>query len=416
MANITAPRGTGDILPADSYKWRYAEGVIARIAEKYGFGEIRTPVFEHTELFNRSVGDTTDVVQKEMYTFTDKGNRSITLRPEGTAGAVRAVLEHGLANELLPLKLYYFTSCFRYEKPQAGRFRQFNQFGCEVFGAGSPYADADVIAFGAEIFAAFGIDVSLELNSIGCPECRERYNRAIYDYFKERDICGLCQTRIEQNPMRILDCKNPECREISANAPITLDYLCEECRSHFEQVKSALDTAGIAYKINPGIVRGLDYYTKTVFEFVTDIPGVQGTVCGGGRYDGLCSLLGGKPTAGLGFAMGFERIMILLDRIGYEFPPPQGCDIFFCNVDQNDLTAAFRLADMVKKTGISAEFNQCGRSLKAQMKYADKIGARYTCVVGESETEQGIYRIKNMQTGSVTEVTENNIIKEIAAI
>ena len=320
MALITkAIKGTKDVLPKDVYKNQYIEATCLETAENFGFKEIRTPVFEHTELFQRGVGDTTDVVQKEMYTFDDKGGRSITLRPEGTAGAARSFLESGMCNEALPQKVCYLTSCYRYEKPQAGRLREFHQFGVECFGTESPLADAEIIALAKSLFERLGLkNIHLELNSIGCPKCRAEYHKALKEYFelKKGDLCQTCLDRLDRNPMRILDCKSPICSDIAKDAPVVLDYLCDDCKEHFEKVKKYLDTMNIEYQINPQIVRGLDYYTKTVFEFVSDAIGSQGTVCGGGRYDGLIEELGGQKTPSLGFGMGLERIGLVMESEG----------------------------------------------------------------------------------------------------
>ena len=311
MALITkAIKGTKDVLPSESYKNQYIEATCLGVAENFGYKEMRTPVFEHTELFQRGVGDTTDVVQKEMYTFDDKGGRSITLRPEGTAGAARSFLENGLSNEALPQKICYLTSCYRYEKPQTGRLREFHQFGIECFGAASPLADAEMIALAKQIFDELGVkDLHLEINSIGCPKCRAEYHKALKEYFTSRidELCDTCRDRLDRNPMRILDCKSPVCSEIAKDAPVVLDYLCDECREHFEKTKSYLDASNIEYIVNPQIVRGLDYYTKTVFEFVSDSIGSQGTVCGGGRYDGLMRKMG-RRSGGIGFAVYLDAL------------------------------------------------------------------------------------------------------------
>ncbi len=331
MALLTQSiKGTQDTLPAKSYQNQYMEQSMLEIARNFGYHEIRTPVFEHTELFQRSVGDTTDVVQKEMYTFDDKGGRSITLRPEGTAGAVRAFLEHGLHNEALPQKVCYLTSCYRYEKPQAGRLREFHQFGVECLGAAAPAADAEIISMASNIFDYLGIEhLHLELNSIGCPSCRAEYHKALHTYFAARQdqLCETCRGRLARNPMRILDCKSPVCQEIAQGAPLMLDYLCDDCRAHFGYVKTYLDAMDIEYTINPRIVRGLDYYTRTVFEFVSDEIGAQGTVCGGGRYDGLVEELGGPHVPSLGFAMGLERLMLLMETQKTPFPQAPRCDL-----------------------------------------------------------------------------------------
>ena len=408
MALLTkAIKGTQDILPADVYKNQFIEQTVLDVASKFGFREIRTPVFEHTELFQRGVGDTTDVVQKEMYTFDDKGGRSITLRPEGTAGAVRAFLEHGLFNEALPQKICYILNCYRYEKPQAGRWREFQQFGVEMFGAASPAADAEVISLANEIFAFLGVEnLQLELNSIGCPECRKKYHEALREYFDSRkeELCPTCLGRLEKNPMRILDCKSPVCKEIAKDAPAIIDYICDDCSAHFEAVKKYLDKMNIDYVINPRIVRGLDYYTRTVFEFVSNQIGAQGTVCGGGRYDGLVEELGGPVTPALGFGMGTGRLLMLLEAQGIELPKPDGCDIYIAPMgEQASFEAAAIVADL-RAGGISAQTDVVGRSLKAQMKYADKIGAKYTMVLGDNEIAEGKANVKNMDNGNVTEM------------
>jgi histidyl-tRNA synthetase len=403
-----APKGTQDLLPAQAAKWRAVEDVMRSEADLRGFGEIRTPVFEHTELFQRSVGETTDVVQKEMYTFQDKGGRSVTLRPEGTAGAVRAMLEHALYNEGLPVKLYYFTSCYRYEKPQAGRLREFHQFGFEVFGPEAPVADAEVICMVDSIFGRLGIrGLSLEINSIGCPECRARYHKALRDYFSQHldKLCDACRDRLERNPMRILDCKDPGCKEVSKGAPKMLDYLCEDCRAHFEGVKSYLDSVGLSYTVNPSIVRGLDYYTRTVFEFVSNDLGAQSTLCGGGRYDGLVGEMGGKPMPALGCAIGLERLMLVLEAQKAELPAPPSCELFFAAVGENALRQAFQLARRMQSCSVFALCDTEGRSLKAQMKYADRIGAAYTVVLGDDELSSGRAALKNMKTGEQREVS-----------
>lgn len=406
MAKITAPRGTQDILPEQSEKIRTIENRLISLAENYGYRELRTPVFESTDLFERGVGDTTDVVQKEMYTFEDKGGRSITLRPEGTAGAVRSVVEHGLLNEALPLRVSYLTSCYRYEKPQAGRLREFHQFGVECFGTLNPVADAQLILFAKQIFDIFEIDnISLEINSIGCKECRAKYHEALKEYFTSKidSLCPTCKGRLEKNPMRILDCKNKECQDIAKASPVILDYLCDECKEHFEKVKEYLDLNDVKFKVNPRIVRGLDYYTKTVFEFVSDNIGAQGTVLGGGRYDGLVEELGGKPTPALGFAMGIERLVLLLEALGYNFPEAKKADIYFCNIGENALKVALSLSEELIADGFEAAVDLMGRGLKAQMKYANKIGAKYTVVIGDDDIENGILKIKNMETGEVSE-------------
>lgn len=414
MALITkAIKGTKDVLPNESYKNQYIEATCLGVAENFGYKEMRTPVFEHTELFQRGVGDTTDVVQKEMYTFDDKGGRSITLRPEGTAGAARAFLENGLSNEALPQKICYLTSCYRYEKPQAGRLREFHQFGIECFGATSPLADAEMISLAKQIFDELGVkDLHLELNSIGCPECRAEYHKALKEYFSQyKDkICDTCNDRLERNPMRILDCKSPVCSEIAKGAPVVLDYLCDECREHFKKVKSYLDAANIEYIVNPQIVRGLDYYTKTVFEFVSDAIGSQGTVCGGGRYDGLLEELGGQHTPSLGFAMGLERLQLVMEAQGCNFPEPSRPDLFIVAMGEKATLKAVEIAKDMRDEGFSVVYDLNGRSLRAQMKYADKLGAKFNVVIGDNEVENKVVSLKDMTTGESSEINLDTFV------
>lgn len=414
MALITkAIKGTKDVLPNESYKNQYIEATCLGVAENFGYKEMRTPVFEHTELFQRGVGDTTDVVQKEMYTFDDKGGRSITLRPEGTAGAARAFLENGLSNEALPQKICYLTSCYRYEKPQAGRLREFHQFGIECFGATSPLADAEMISLAKQIFDELGVkDLHLELNSIGCPECRAEYHKALKEYFSQyKDkLCDTCNDRLERNPMRILDCKSPVCSEIAKGAPVVLDYLCDECREHFQKVKSYLDAANIEYIVNPQIVRGLDYYTKTVFEFVSDAIGSQGTVCGGGRYDGLLEELGGQHTPSLGFAMGLERLQLVMEAQGCNFPEPSRPDLFIVAMGEKATLKAVEIAKDMRDEGFSVVYDLNGRSLRAQMKYADKLGAKFNVVIGDNEVENKVVSLKDMTTGESSEINLDTFV------
>ena len=408
MALITkAIRGTQDVLPAESYNWQHVEQTALAIARDYGFREMRAPVFEHTELFQRSVGETTDVVQKEMYTFEDKGGRSITLRPEGTAGMARVLLEHGLHNEPLPVKVSYIASCYRYEKPQAGRLREFHQFGVECFGAAAPQADAEVIALARTVLGELGVTgVALRINSIGCPACRAEYHAALREYFEARrdELCETCRDRLDRNPLRILDCKSPVCSAVAAGAPVMLDYLCGDCRAHFEGVKACLDQAEIGYEIDPHIVRGLDYYTRTVFEFVSDALGAQATVCGGGRYDGLIGELGGPRLPSLGFGMGLERLLLIMEAKNARFPAPPRCEVYLASMGEKAAQRCFAIATRLREGGVSVECDTVGRSLKAQMKYADKIGARYTVVVGDNELESGLARLKNMENGETSDV------------
>ena len=420
MALITkAIKGTKDVLPSEVYKNQYIEATCLTVAENFGYKEMRTPVFEHTELFQRGVGDTTDVVQKEMYTFDDKGGRSITLRPEGTAGAARSFLENGLSNEALPQKICYLTSCYRYEKPQAGRLREFHQFGIECFGATSPLADAEMIALAKQIFDELGVkDLHLELNSIGCPTCRAKYHKALKEYFASRvdELCDTCRDRLDRNPMRILDCKSPVCSEIAKDAPVVLDYLCDECKEHFEKTKSYLDAMNIEYIVNPQIVRGLDYYTKTVFEFVADSIGAQGTVCGGGRYDGLIEELGGQHTPSLGFAMGLERLQLVMEAQGCEFPEPSRPDLFIVAMGDKATLKAVEIAKDMRDEGYSVVYDLNGRSLRAQMKYADKINAKYNVVIGDNEVDTKSAVLKDMATGEQSEISLETFVSGFYSI
>ncbi|MDO5123947.1 MAG: histidine--tRNA ligase [Eubacteriales bacterium] len=400
-------KGTEDILPRDSYKWQFIEKVLSEEARVFGFKEIRTPVFEQTGLFVRGVGEGTDVVQKEMYTFETKGGESLTLRPEGTAGAARALLEHSLTNDGLPIKANYFTTCYRYEKPQAGRQREFHQFGMEVYGADSPVADAELICAGASIFERLQLqDVRLEINSIGCPACRKEYHKALKEYFAshKETLCGTCNDRLEKNPMRILDCKSPICKEIAKDAPKIIDYLCEDCKDHFEKVKTYLEDAGVKYTVNPTIVRGLDYYTNTVFEFICDGIGAQSTVCGGGRYNGLIEELGGNPLPALGFAIGLERLLMVMDAQGIEIPKPEAPALYIAALGESAEREAFSIVNSLRQSGLEAHFDIVGRGLKAQMKYADKIGAKFTLVLGDNEIETQKAQLKNMQTSEKTDI------------
>lgn len=420
MALITkAIKGTNDVLPKDVHKNQYIEATALDIASKFGYKEIRTPVFEHTELFQRGVGDTTDVVQKEMYTFDDKGGRSITLRPEGTAGAVRSYLENGLCNEALPQKVCYLISCYRYEKPQAGRLREFHQFGVECFGSASPLADAEIIALAKSLFDTLGVkDLNLEINSIGCPTCRAEYHKALKKYFSSRkdELCDTCKSRLDRNPMRILDCKSPICHEIAEGAPVVIDYLCDECKEHFENVQKYLKAQNIEYTINPQIVRGLDYYTKTVFEFVSNSIGAQGTVCGGGRYDGLVEELGGQHTPSLGFAMGIERLMLLMEAQGCEFPEAEKPDLFIVALGEKATLKAVEIAKDMREEGFSALLDLNQRSVRAQMKYADKLGAKFNVVIGDNEVEAKTAKLKNMQTGEETEINLDTFVSGFYSI
>lgn len=399
---INIPKGTKDVLPSDSYKWQHIELKAREVAKKYNVKEIRTPVFEHTELFLRGVGETTDVVTKEMYTFKDKGDRSITLKPEGTAGVARSYIENGLQNSPLPLKMFYIIPAFRYERPQAGRLREFHQFGVEIYGSATPDTDAETIALAHDFISSLGLQAKLYINSIGCKTCRKQFNEAMKEYFRPNlsKMCPDCQSRFDKNPMRILDCKVPECKEINQGAPTVLDYLCPDCKAHFETVKSYLTMAGIEYEIDPKIVRGLDYYTRTVFEFVSEQIGAQGTVLGGGRYDGLIEEIGGNHTPAVGFAAGLERLLLLMDNAGAPFPEEACPDVYIAGMDEKCREKAFELAVLLRKEGISVEIDHMERSIKAQFKYADKIRAKYVAVIGGNELEQGEMNVKRMQDSS----------------
>lgn len=398
---INIPKGTKDVLPSDAYKWQYVEGMAREVAQKFNLKEIRTPVFEHTELFSRGVGDTTDIVTKEMYTFKDKGDRSITLKPEGTAGAVRSFIENGLANGVLPAKMYYITPAFRYERPQAGRLREFHQFGVEIFGAKSAQTDAEAIQMADTLLKKLGLNVKLYINSIGCKTCRAAFNKALKDFFAPNleSLCYDCKTRFEKNPLRLLDCKEENCKKINTSAPSILEYLCEECSAHFEELKTCLDLAGIEYEIDPRIVRGLDYYTRSVFEFVSTSIGAQGTVCAGGRYDGLIEQLGGNPMPAVGFAAGIERLLIVMEQSGVEIPAPAVPTVYIAGMDADCRRKAFALATALRKADIYVEIDHMERSVKAQFKYADKLNAKYVAVIGGNELLEGKANVKCMATG-----------------
>lgn len=402
--NIKRPNGTEDVLPRDVHKWHTVEKIARETAESFGFGELRVPTFENTDLFLRSVGETTDVVQKEMYTVMAKETK-FTLRPEGTAGAIRAMLQNGLLNEALPQRVYYILSCFRHERPQAGRLREFHQFGVEMAGSPAPAADAEVISLAKKILDRLEIkNVELNINSIGCPTCRAKYHEALKAYFEphKEELCDTCKERLVKNPMRLLDCKSPICQEIGKDAPLIIDYLCEECSTHFESVKKYLTNLGIPFKVNPKIVRGLDYYTKTVFEFITTEIGAQGTVCAGGRYDGLIEQLGGQHVPALGFGMGLERLLLVMDKQGCNYLAPKKCDIYFATMGDEALEKAIALTAQLREFGYYAEYDLMGRGLKAQMKYANKLGAAFTMVLGDNELAEAKAKLKEMESGEET--------------
>ena len=409
---ITSPRGTADVLPQDSSKWQYVESTLKKVCEKFGYLETRTPTFEHTELFQRGVGDTTDVVGKEMYTMEDKGGRSITLRPEGTAGVVRSFIQNGVLAGTLPVRAYYILSCFRYEKPQAGRLREFHQFGIENFGTHSMLADAEIIALGHDFLNRMGIeDIELHISSVGCRNCRPVHRTALQDFLRPKFdcLCETCKSRFDKNPMRILDCKSPEDKELVKGAPMMLDYLCDDCKKDFEELKKHLDAMGIKYVVDPTIVRGLDYYTKTAFEFITTKIGAQGTVCGGGRYDHLIEEIGGPDMPGVGFGLGKERLLLLMEACGHDFGSSPAPQIFLAWIGDEAREYSVRLLHELRNKGIRAEMDTRERNLKGQMKYANKLGAAYTVVIGEDEVASGELTLKNMESSEQTKVRREEL-------
>ncbi len=411
-----APKGTKDIMMDHVYKWHYVEKKWKEICARYGFKEIRTPIFEHTELFQRGVGDTTDIVQKEMYTFEDHGGRSITLKPEGTSPAVRAFIEHKQYAEVQPIKLYYDIPCFRYEKPQSGRLRQFHQFGVETFGTTNMVADAEIIAIGYDFLTSMGVtDLTLEINSVGCPECRAKHRKALKDFLapKYDQLCDTCKSRYEKNPMRILDCKSPIDQELVQGAPMMVDFLCDDCKNAFEDLQKNLDALEIPYVINPKIVRGLDYYTKTAFEFVTNSLGAQGTVCGGGRYDNLVEEVGGPPIPGVGFGLGKERLLMLMEANGVEIPKPSDCDVFIATMGEAAKLYGQKLLFNLRRNGIKSQIDDLQRNFKGQFKYADRLGAKYAVVIGDNELETGVATLKDMEKGEQSEVKFDDLIDEL---
>lgn len=411
-----APKGTKDILPNQVYKWHYVENAFREACGKYVFKEIRTPVFEHTELFARGVGDTTDIVEKQMYTFEDYGKRSITLKPEGTSPVVRAFVEHKLYADVQPSKFYYIIPCFRYEKPQSGRLREFHQMGIEIFGTDNMMADAEVIGLASDFLNSLGInDLELRINSIGCPQCRDTYRNALRAFLKDKydDLCDTCKNRYERNPMRILDCKSPQCQEKVKGAPVMLDYLCDDCSTAFDDLKKNLDAMEIDYIVDPGIVRGLDYYTKTAFEFVSNRIGAQGTVCGGGRYDNLIELIGGPSTPGVGFGLGIERLLMILEATGNEIPAPENLDVFIAVMGERAKLFGLKLMRELRMQGIKTEMDSLGRNIKGQFKYANRLDSKYTIIIGDNELDQNSVSIKNMETSEQKQVPLQDIVKEI---
>ena len=405
-----APRGTKDWYGEEMQKRTYLENAFKDLCETYNIHEIITPVFEHTVLFQRSVGETTDVVQKEMYTFEDKGNRSITLKPEGTAGAIRAYLEHGMQNEPQPVKMFYITPAFRYEKPQSGRLRQHHQFGIEFVGAQSPLAEVELITLVTSFINKIGLtDAKLHINSIGCSNCRKDYNEALFAYLHRHEdkLCPTCRERMEKNPLRVIDCKVPSCKEIIKDAPRTIDYLDEECREHFEELKSLLDSLNIPYEVDTGIVRGLDYYTKTVFEFVN---GEGFTLCGGGRYDNLVHEIDGKVSMpSVGFGMGVERILFFLEEEGVELPAGRPLNLYVGILGKEARARAYEIVSGLRTEGFKVETDYLGRGVKAQMKYANKLRAQNTIIIGENELKENKGRLKNMESGEEIEISLDDI-------
>lgn len=411
-----AARGTKDILPDQINKWDFVEDKFKCQCKKHGFKEIRTPLFEHTELFARGVGDTTDIVQKEMYTFQDHGNRSITLKPEGTASVVRAFLESKQYAETQPTKYFYITPCYRYEKPQAGRLREFHQFGVEIFGANGMLADIEVISLADDLLKGYGINnLELRINSVGCPNCREKYKEALRDYFRPHlnNLCDTCKDRFERNPMRIIDCKSPEDHELALGAPSILDYLCEDCNSSFRELKEGLDAAEISYIVDPTIVRGLDYYTKTAFEFVSKEIGSQGTVCGGGRYDNLIAEIGDQDIPGVGFGLGIERLLLLMENKGIEFPEEDSMDALVITLGDRAKNFGIKLAKDLRNKGLACDMDSLERNMKGQLKYADRKGYNYAIIIGDNELDSGKCQLKDLKNSKQEDVAFNELLDKI---
>lgn len=417
MLITNAPKGTNDVLPEESYKWQYIEQQMREVCDLYNCSEVRVPTFEHTELFLRGVGDTTDIVNKEMYTFEDKGGRSITLKPEGTAGVARSFIQNSIFNNPMPIKMYYLNSpVFRYEKPQAGRYREHHQFGVEMFGSEEATIDAEIITIALDLFKRLGVgNLELNINSIGCEKCRPKYNEALLKHIGASidSMCNSCKDRYEKNPLRILDCKNESCSTVVANAPSTIDYLCEDCAEHFGQLKKALDSTKIKYTVNPRIVRGLDYYTRTVFEIITNSIGAQGTVCGGGRYNKLVEEIGGKPTPAAGFGMGMERLLLVMENDGVDIPEPKNVDIYLAAVEDDAIIKAMSIARQLRGEGIKVEAPHIKRSLKAQMKYANKLSCRHVAILWDEDIKEGNALLKDMIEGNEAKIKIENIAGEI---
>lgn len=415
-----APRGTKDIIPAEAYKWNYLEGKFRDLCRLYGYEEIRTPVFEHTELFKRGVGDTTDIVQKEMYTFKDRGDRDLTLKPEGTAGVIRAFIENKMYAETQPTKLFYITPCFRYERPQSGRQRQFHQFGVEAIGSDTPSLDAEVISLAMQFLGEAGLkDLTVSINSVGCPICREEYNKLLKDYLSAKAdvLCDLCNDRRDKNPMRVIDCKNETCQANIVDIPLMADHLCDDCKDHFTKLKSYLDEMGINYLVDKKIVRGLDYYKRTAFEIISNDLGAQSTVCGGGRYDGLVEQIGGPSGySGIGFGLGAERLLLTLEANGVEIDNPNHTDIFVVTIGDRAKLKSFSILKDLRVNHISADKDHLDRSLKAQFKYSNKINSRYTIVIGDDELDKDEATLKNMETGDQKLIKISELVNELRTV
>ena len=412
---ISAPRGTFDILPEEALRWRWLEAAIRRVFDYYGYQEIRTPVFEHTELFQRGIGETTDIVEKEMYTFNDKGGRSLTLRPEGTAPVVRSYIEHNIYSKGGITKLFYIGPMFRQERPQAGRFRQFHQFGVELLGTESPLADAEVITVAVELYKELGLtDLEVLVNSIGCPACRKKYQEDLFSRLSSlQELCESCLRRLEKNPMRILDCKNPRCRELTKDVPAVTDYLCPACRDHLEKTLSFLDKAGIDYRLEPRLVRGFDYYTRTVFEVINAGLGAQNAVCGGGRYDHLVEEIGGPPMPGVGFASGMERLILTLEQQGKFAGFSSAPQVAFAVLDETLAADGFALATRLRREGLTVEACLEVKSLKAQMRAAGKLQAKFVVILGEDEWKDGQVSVRRMADGEQWRVDREEVCRFI---
>lgn len=412
---VKAPKGTKDLLPNESFKWQYIETVFKSLSSKFGFKEIRTPIFEHTELFLRGVGETTDIVEKQMYSFQDYGKRNITLKPEGTASSVRSFIENKLYAQTQPTKLSYITPCFRYEKPQTGRLREFHQLGVEVFGADSALADAEVIFLATEFFSRLGVkNLELKINSIGCEVCRPTYKEALLDFFKPKydELCDTCKIRYEKNPMRIIDCKSKTCQELAKGAPRPIEFLCDTCKTHFSDLKAYLEGLGINYTLDPDIVRGLDYYTKTAFEIVSQDIGAQGTVCGGGRYDHLVESIDGPETPGVGFAIGQERLVLIMENQGLSFGSPPTLEYFILPMNEATMNMGLSVLKTLRDAGISAELDLMQRNVKGQFKYADKRQAQNVIIIGEEELEKNLVSVKNMESGEQRMISIEALIEK----